>query len=70
MAALPDPIPPELADRWVRLRQREALYLARRAAIGAVLGEELARTLAAPDLAPPPTATSAPAAPAVSGAAR
>jgi poly-gamma-glutamate synthesis protein (capsule biosynthesis protein) len=67
MAALPDPVPPDLADRWVRLRQREALYLARRAAIGAVLGEELARTLAPSELAPDPAGL-APSA--VSGAAR
>ncbi|HSN91052.1 MAG TPA: CapA family protein [Anaeromyxobacteraceae bacterium] len=68
MAAIPDPVPTEMADRWVRLRQREALYLARRAAAGSVLGEELARTLSASELAPPAPATAAP--PPVSGAAR
>jgi poly-gamma-glutamate synthesis protein (capsule biosynthesis protein) len=53
MAALPDPVPPDLEDRWIRLRQREATYLARRAAIAAVLGEDLERKLAPAELAVP-----------------
>ncbi len=43
LAALPDPVPPEQEARYVRLRQREELYLSRRAAIAAALGEELER---------------------------
>jgi poly-gamma-glutamate synthesis protein (capsule biosynthesis protein) len=58
MATFPDPVPPERADAWVGLRRREALYLARDAAAGAVLGEDLARALEPEELAPP-----APAAP-------
>jgi poly-gamma-glutamate synthesis protein (capsule biosynthesis protein) len=68
MAALPDPVPPELAGRWIRLRQREALYLDRRAAVGAVLGEELARTLSPAELSPPSPPPAPP--PALSGAPR
>lgn len=41
MAAMPDPIPDAERPRWVRLRQREQLYLLRRQAIAAVLGEDL-----------------------------
>jgi hypothetical protein len=41
MAAMPDPIPDAERPRWVRLRQRERLYLLRRQAIAAVLGEDL-----------------------------
>jgi len=54
LAALPDPVPPEQQARYVRLRQREELYLSRRAAIAAVLGEDLERE------APPPPAAGAP----------
>jgi poly-gamma-glutamate capsule biosynthesis protein CapA/YwtB (metallophosphatase superfamily) len=59
LASLPDPLPAEAVDRWVRLRQREELYLARRAAVAQLLGEDLLRVLrpeelaAAPPQAPP-----------------
>jgi poly-gamma-glutamate synthesis protein (capsule biosynthesis protein) len=45
MAALPDPVPEDRAGEWVRLRNREALLLARREAIGKVLGADLERPL-------------------------
>jgi poly-gamma-glutamate synthesis protein (capsule biosynthesis protein) len=41
LAAMPDPLPAADRSRWVKLREREALYVARRAAIAAVLGEDL-----------------------------
>jgi poly-gamma-glutamate synthesis protein (capsule biosynthesis protein) len=41
LAALPDPVPEPDRPRWVRLRQRERLYLSRRQAIAEVLGEDL-----------------------------
>jgi poly-gamma-glutamate synthesis protein (capsule biosynthesis protein) len=41
LASFPDPVPLAEQARWVELRRRERLYLARRAAIAAVLGEEL-----------------------------
>jgi len=53
LARLPDPVPAGAEGRFVLLRQREALYAARRAAAGAVLGEDLLRTLAARELARP-----------------
>ncbi len=53
LRALPDPIPRELQARYVALRQREELYVARRSAIAAALGEDLQRE--AP-LAPAPRA--------------
>jgi poly-gamma-glutamate synthesis protein (capsule biosynthesis protein) len=53
LARFPDPVPPDVQERWVRLRQREALYLARRAAVAAVLGEDLLRTLGPGELAAP-----------------
>jgi poly-gamma-glutamate synthesis protein (capsule biosynthesis protein) len=56
MAALPDPIPAELRAVWAQLRQREALLLARKEAIGRVLGADLERLA-------PPAATSSPARP-------
>ncbi|HEY6099506.1 MAG TPA: CapA family protein, partial [Anaeromyxobacter sp.] len=55
MAQLPDPVPPDQEERWVRLRLREATYLARRAAIAAVMGDELERTLSPQELALPAT---------------
>jgi poly-gamma-glutamate synthesis protein (capsule biosynthesis protein) len=69
MASFPDPVPPERAEAWIRLRQREALYLARGAAAGAVLGEDLARRLGPAELAVP-AAAAPPEAPATPAAAR
>ncbi len=56
LAAFPDPVPPEQSQRWVALRRREALYLARRAAVAGLLGEDLLRTLGPAELAAPPAA--------------
>jgi poly-gamma-glutamate capsule biosynthesis protein CapA/YwtB (metallophosphatase superfamily) len=47
LASLPDSIPPDQEARYVQLRRSEELYLSRRAAIAAVLGEDL-RTEAPP----------------------
>ncbi|MFL5260984.1 MAG: CapA family protein, partial [Anaeromyxobacteraceae bacterium] len=63
LAALPDPVPPEAQSRYVKLRRREELYLARRAAITAVMGEDLERE--APPVAAAPAAPGEPAAAAV-----
>jgi hypothetical protein len=52
MEQLPDPLPPGAVDRWVQLRQREALFLARRAAVAGLLGEDLLRVLRPDELAP------------------
>jgi poly-gamma-glutamate synthesis protein (capsule biosynthesis protein) len=52
LARLPDPVPPADEGRWVALRRRESLLLARRAAIASLLGEELLRTLAPAELTP------------------
>lgn len=43
IAAFPDPVPAADRPRYVRLRQSEELYRARKAAIAAVLGEDLQR---------------------------
>jgi poly-gamma-glutamate synthesis protein (capsule biosynthesis protein) len=51
LASLPDPVPAQEQARFVRLRQREELLAARRAAIAATMGEDLQRT--APPLPPP-----------------
>jgi poly-gamma-glutamate synthesis protein (capsule biosynthesis protein) len=59
LASFPDPVPADRADAWARLRQREAMLLARKAAIAAVLGEELERTLGPAELAPAPPARGA-----------
>jgi poly-gamma-glutamate capsule biosynthesis protein CapA/YwtB (metallophosphatase superfamily) len=60
LAAFADPVPPERQAAFVRLRQREALLASRRAAVAAVLGEELMRTLKGPELAAPAAAAQAP----------
>lgn len=64
LAGFPDPVPADARERWIELRRREALYLARREAIAALLGEELSRTLSAAELAgptaPPITRSAAP----------
>jgi poly-gamma-glutamate synthesis protein (capsule biosynthesis protein) len=59
LARLPDPLPPEAQARWMRLRQRETLFLARRAAIAGVMGEDLLRPLRADELATPSPAKDA-----------
>jgi poly-gamma-glutamate synthesis protein (capsule biosynthesis protein) len=56
IAALPDPVPPDARDRFAALRTREALLVARRAAIAGVLGEELLRPLSPAELAAPAAA--------------
>lgn len=53
LATFPDPVPAERQPAFVRLRQREALLASRRAAVAAVLGEDLLRTLDGPELATP-----------------
>lgn len=67
LAALPDPLPEAERARYVALRRREELYLARRAAVAGVMGEELLRTLGPAELAAPEAP--APAAPAPSATA-
>jgi poly-gamma-glutamate synthesis protein (capsule biosynthesis protein) len=52
LAAFPDPVPLAEEDRWVALRRRESLLVARRAAIASLLGEELLRALAPAELTP------------------
>jgi poly-gamma-glutamate capsule biosynthesis protein CapA/YwtB (metallophosphatase superfamily) len=47
LAALADPLPPAERTRFTKLRRREELYLARKRAIAATLGEDL-------EAAPPP----------------
>ena len=58
LATFPDPLPADRADAWARLRQREQLLVARRAAVAAIVGEELLRTLTPAELVPPAAATS------------
>ncbi len=57
LARLPDPVPPESQGRFIALRDREALLLARRAAIAGVLGEDLVRAV---EPAPPASAAVTP----------
>jgi poly-gamma-glutamate synthesis protein (capsule biosynthesis protein) len=64
LARLPDPVPAADRDRFVALRRKEALLVARRAAVASLLGEDLLRAL--PPVAP---AAGAPATPAPSPAA-
>ncbi len=62
LAAMPDPVPPPRRAEWVRLRKAEELLLARKEAVGRILGADLERP--APPVPAPtaPTATvSAPA---------
>jgi poly-gamma-glutamate synthesis protein (capsule biosynthesis protein) len=61
LARLPDPLPPADRERFVALRRKEALLVARRAAVASVLGEDLLRT---PPPAPPAPGPAAPATPA------
>jgi poly-gamma-glutamate synthesis protein (capsule biosynthesis protein) len=58
LAELPDPLPPGRRADWIRLRRAEALLLARKEAIGRVLGQDLERP--APPRAPPVSSPSAP----------
>ncbi len=52
LAALPEPVPAAQQGRYVSLRRAEELYVARRAAIAAALGEDL-------EIEPPPSARNA-----------
>jgi poly-gamma-glutamate capsule biosynthesis protein CapA/YwtB (metallophosphatase superfamily) len=56
LARFPDPMAAADQDRWAALRRREALLESRRAAIAALLGEELLRTLGPGELAAPEAA--------------
>jgi len=56
LARFPDPVPAEDRNRWIVLRQREALLVSRRAAIGIVLGEDVLRTLGPQELEAPAVA--------------
>jgi poly-gamma-glutamate synthesis protein (capsule biosynthesis protein) len=60
LARFADPVPAEAQERFVALRRREALLVARRAAVAAVLGEDLLRTLGPAELAPPALAAAPP----------
>jgi poly-gamma-glutamate synthesis protein (capsule biosynthesis protein) len=64
MARFPDPVPAPEQERWAALRRRESLLASRRAAIAALLGEELLRTLGPGELAEPAAPAAAPATPA------
>jgi poly-gamma-glutamate synthesis protein (capsule biosynthesis protein) len=66
LARVPDPVPEADRERFVALRRKEALLVARRAAVASLLGEDLLRT---PPAAPAPAAP-APSAPAASSAGR
>jgi poly-gamma-glutamate synthesis protein (capsule biosynthesis protein) len=57
IAGFADPVAAEDQDRFVALRRREALLASRRAAISALLGEELLRPLPASQVAIPAAAT-------------
>ncbi|HSM94066.1 MAG TPA: CapA family protein [Anaeromyxobacteraceae bacterium] len=59
LLAMPDPVPADRQPEWVRLRRAEALLLARKEAIGRVLGADLERSVPPP---PPPAPGTAPAA--------
>ncbi len=69
LAAFPDPVPAERADAWARLRAREQLLAGRRAAVAAVMGEDLLRTLGPGELAPASAAAAVQAAATPAGAA-
>jgi poly-gamma-glutamate capsule biosynthesis protein CapA/YwtB (metallophosphatase superfamily) len=64
LARMPDPVPAGARDRFVALRRQEALLSSRRAAVAAVMGEDLLRRLGPAELsqsppAPRPTAAAA-----------
>ncbi|MGB8932530.1 MAG: CapA family protein, partial [Anaeromyxobacteraceae bacterium] len=54
MLGMPDPVPAERQQEWVRLRKAEALLAARREAIARVLGGDLERPAPPPASAAPP----------------
>jgi poly-gamma-glutamate synthesis protein (capsule biosynthesis protein) len=70
MARFPDPVPAPEQERWAALRRRESLLASRRAAIAALLGEELLRTLGPGELAELAEPAAPAAAPATPAAAR
>lgn len=49
---MPDPLPADQVERWVGLRQREALLVSRRTAVANLLGEDLLRVLRPEELTP------------------
>jgi poly-gamma-glutamate synthesis protein (capsule biosynthesis protein) len=59
LAGFADPVPPDQQPRWIALRREEALLVSRRAAVAGVIGEDLIRTLAPGELAPPAPSKSA-----------
>jgi poly-gamma-glutamate synthesis protein (capsule biosynthesis protein) len=59
LSALPDPLPPGEEERYVALKQREALLAGRRAAVASLLGDDLLRVLKPAEL-PTPGAAAAP----------
>ena len=59
LARFPDPVPADARDRYAALRRREAMLASQRAAIAAVMGDDLLRTLGPAEL---PAATQASAA--------
>jgi poly-gamma-glutamate synthesis protein (capsule biosynthesis protein) len=61
LAGLPDPVRPERRSEWLRLRNLEALYVARKEAIARVLGGDLERAVAPPAPGPTPATASPPA---------
>ncbi len=56
LARFPATVPEPSQPRFIALRRREALLASRRAAVGAVVGDDLVRTLAPPELTAPSTA--------------
>jgi poly-gamma-glutamate synthesis protein (capsule biosynthesis protein) len=57
LARFPDPVPSEDQGRWIALRRREGLLASRRAAVAALLGEDLLRTLGPAEPATPADVT-------------
>jgi poly-gamma-glutamate synthesis protein (capsule biosynthesis protein) len=56
LSRFPEPVPADAQPRWIALRHREALLASRRAAVGAIVGEDLLRTLSPGELHPPASA--------------
>jgi poly-gamma-glutamate synthesis protein (capsule biosynthesis protein) len=61
LARFPDPVPADAQARWIALRRREALLASRRAAVGAIVGDDLLRTLSGAELAAPAASPAVPA---------